>query len=202
MFYRELPLGWGMTVYHFLTTCDHLKRVLRTGWLLRGIPTSMAENVAAHSHTTAITAYILAIQSNQQIDVSRLLLMALIHDLPEVQLGDIPISAQKADSKFQQAKENTEKQAMKNILSLLPEGLRNKLTEIWTEYLKGETLEARIVEAADRLATVLHAGELVKTGYAAEPFTTFLDHAESTIASLGISNTEDIINQLRRVLGS
>ncbi len=191
-----------MTVYHFLTICDHLKRVLRTGWLLRGIPPSMAENVAAHSHTTAITAYILAIQSNQQIDVSRLLLMALIHDLPEVQLGDIPISAQKTDPKFQQAKENAEKQAMKNILTFLPEGISNQLTEIWKEYLKGETLEARVVEAADRLATVLHAGELVKSGYPAEPFITFLDHAESTIASLGISNTEKIISQLRKVLGS
>jgi putative hydrolase of HD superfamily len=191
-----------MTVFQFLTICDHLKRILRTGWLLCGIPPSMAENVAAHSHTTAITAYILAQQSNQKIDISRLLLMALIHDLPEVQIGDIPISAQKIDSRFKQAKETAEKKAMENILTLLPEGISNQLSEIWAEFLKGETLEARLVEAADRLATVLHASELVKSGYSAERFTAFLNNAESTITRLGISNTEDLLAQLSKVLGS
>ncbi len=189
-----------MTVYQFLTICDNLKRVPRTGWLLRGVPPSSAENVAAHSHTMAILSYLLAKQAGEEVDLTRLLLMALIHDLPEAIIGDIPISAQRADSSFREAKEKAENAAMKIILNSLPEKIRLQLQNIWKEYLSGETLEARLVEGADRLATAVHAVELIKSGYPSKRFIPFIDHAEATLTKLQIADVADLIGKLRQEL--
>ena len=189
-----------MTVYQFLTICDNLKAVPRTGWLLRGVPPSAAENVAAHSHTTTILSYILAKQASEEVDLTRLLLMALIHDLPEAVIGDIPISAQRADPSFREAKEKAENTAMETILSSLPENIRLQLQNIWKEYLRGETLEARLVEGADRLATAIHAVELIKSGYPSKRFIPFIDHAETTLTKLQITDVADLIGKLRQEL--
>jgi putative hydrolase of HD superfamily len=189
-----------MTVYQFLTICDKLKRVPRTGWLLRGVPPSAAENVAAHSHTMAILSYILAKKTSEEVDLTRLLLMALIHDLPEAIIGDIPISAQRADPSFRRAKEKAENAAMETILNSLPEKTRLQLQNIWKEYLHGETLEARLVEGADRLATAIHAVELIKSGYPSKRFIPFIDHAEATLTKLQITDVTDLIGRLRQEL--
>ena len=191
-----------MTVFQFLTICDNLKRVPRTGWLLRGVPPSAAENVAAHSHTTTIIAYLLAIQASEKVDLTRLLLMALIHDLPEAIIGDIPISAQRADPSFRKAKEKAETEAMKMILNFLSEKNRLQLQKIWQEYLRGDSLEARLVEGADRLATAVHAAELIKRGYPSNVFIPFIDHAEATMTKLKISEAHDLITELRQAITS
>ncbi len=187
-----------MTIYQFLTICDNLKRVYRTGWLLRGIPPALAENAASHSHTTAILVFLIALLDKRPIDFKRLLLMALIHDLPEAEIGDIPISAQRNDPKFSNAKREAENKAMEKILALLPQELQEQLQAIWTDYLNGESTEAHLVEAADRLATAIHAVQLVRTGYSAEAFKTFIDHAESTIKGLPISNLDALIKELNQ----
>jgi putative hydrolase of HD superfamily len=189
-----------MTIYQFLTICDNLKRVPRTGWLLRGIPPSAVENVAGHSHTTTILAYLLAKQVNQEVDFTRLLLMALFHDLPEAEIGDIPISAQRADPSLLEAKEQAENLAMKRILNFLPKEIHSFFLDTWKEYLKGETLEARLVEAADRLATAVHAVELIKSGYPSQRFTPFINHAETTLAELQLSIANDLVAELRKTV--
>lgn len=189
-----------MTIFQFLTACDDLKRILRTGWLLLGIPPSQAENVAGHSHTTAIIAYILAKESTRQIDYERLLLMALLHDLPEAKLGDIPRSAYATDPQFEQAKLRAEDQVMKELLTELPNDYRNHLQQIWQEYNDGQSWEARIVEAADRVATVLHAAQLVKVGHSAELFSTFLNQDKKSIKTSGIAAANELIAEIEKIM--
>jgi putative hydrolase of HD superfamily len=145
-----------------------------------------------------ILSYILAKQASEEVDLTRLLLMALIHDLPEVIIGDIPISAQRADPSFREAKEKAENAAMETILSSLPEKIRLQLQNIWKEYLHGETLEARLVEGADRLATAAHAAQLIKNGYPPNRFIPFIDHAEATMKKLQIADVADIVGKLRQ----
>ncbi|MDO8055599.1 MAG: HD domain-containing protein, partial [Candidatus Hermodarchaeota archaeon] len=154
-----------MTVFQFLTTCDALKRVPRTGWLMRGIPPSMAEDVASHSHSTTILTLLLAMQVASNQDLGRLLTMALIHDLPEAIIGDIPRSAQTAHPALREAKDAAEDAAMQQILAYLPGIHRKALTEIWEEYHEGTSLGAQLVEAADQLATIIHAAQLVNSGF-------------------------------------
>ncbi|MFX1404855.1 MAG: HD family hydrolase, partial [Promethearchaeota archaeon] len=158
-----------------------------------------AENVAAHSHTTALLAFLLGLQSEEPVDIQRLLAMALIHDLPEAEIGDIPMSAQRIDSDFRKAKEKAEDSAMRNILAHLPPKLQVTLMDLWKEYQKGASLAARLVEAADRLATVLHAAQLVKTGFPAETFQPFLDHAQLTVTKLQVPHAMDLIKELQEI---
>ncbi len=186
-----------MTLFQFLTTLDDLKQVLRTGWLQRGVPPAQAENVAAHSHTTAILAYLLALQAKEAVDLTQVLLMALIHDAPEAVIGDIPLSAQRADPGIREAKEKAEDKAMQQILTYLPAKLKPTVSEAWSAYRKGTSLEARLVEAADRLATALHASQLVKSGFPIETFRPFVDHAEKTVGGLHIPQARDFIRELR-----
>jgi putative hydrolase of HD superfamily len=188
-----------MTLFQFLTICDSLKWVPRTGWLLRGVPLASAENVAAHSHTTALLAYLLALQSEEPVDIERLLVMALIHDIPETEIGDIPMSVQRADPDFRKAKEKAEDYAMRNILNHLPQQLQSALMDIWTEHHKGTSREAQLVEAADRLSTALHAAQLVKTGFPAETFQPFVDHAQSTVTELQIPQATEFIRELQEI---
>ena len=188
-----------MTLFQFLTIFDDLKQVLRTGWLLRGVPPSRAENVAAHSHTTAILAYLLALQASDPVDLHQVLVMALIHDAPEAVIGDIPISAQRADPEIRQAKEKAEDKAMLQILGYLPTDLQSTVAEAWSAYRKGNSIEARLVEAADRLATALHAAQLVKTGFPVDTFRPFIDHAEKTVIALQIPQAKDFIKDLREI---
>ncbi|MHA2405201.1 MAG: HD domain-containing protein [Candidatus Hermodarchaeia archaeon] len=188
-----------MTLFQFLTIFDDLKQVLRTGWLLRGVPPSRAENVAAHSHTTAILAYLLALQTKESVDLHQVLLMALIHDAPEAVIGDIPMSAQRADPEIREAKKKAEDNAMNQILTYLPAELQPTVSEAWSAYRKRTSLEARLVEAADRLATALHAAQLVKSGFPVEQFQPFIDHAEKTVEALHIPQAKDFIKELREV---
>jgi putative hydrolase of HD superfamily len=188
-----------MTLFQFLTICDSLKWVPRTGWLLRGVPLANIETVAAHSHTTALLAYLLALQSEEPVDIERLLVMALIHDLPEAEIGDIPMSAQRADPDFQKAKEKAEDNAMRNILNHLPPQLQSVLMDIWTEHHNGTSREAQLVEAADRLSTALHAAQLVKTGFPAETFQPFVNHAQRTVKKLKIPQATGLIKELQEI---
>ncbi|MFX1510643.1 MAG: HD family hydrolase [Promethearchaeota archaeon] len=187
-----------MTLFQFITLCDNLKRVLRTGWLLRGIPPSQAENVAAHLHTTAILAFLLAQQLDEPADLQQVLLMALIHDIPEVEIGDIPMSAQRADPGIREAKMKAENNVMKKILNFLPEELQTEMVAAWSSYTQGTSVEARVVEVADRLATTLHAAQLIKSGYPVELFQEFINHASTTVTKLKIPQAESVIAELQK----
>jgi putative hydrolase of HD superfamily len=186
-----------MSILHFLEACEALKRIPRTGWLLRGVLPGSAETIAEHSFSTTIIAFLLGAQSGQPINHTRLLLMALLHDLPESQIGDIPISAEKVFPRFREIKQEAEQQVMLELLNKLPKEIKHHLEDIWRECKSGDSFEAKLVEAADRIATAFHALTLIRTGYKPELFASFFDHTEKTISSLQIPSVEAFFKELR-----
>ena len=160
----------------------------------------MAEDVASHSHSTAILTLLLAMQASPKQDLGRLLVMALIHDLPEAIIGDIPRSAQTAHPVLRGAKDEAEAAAMQQILTYLPNAHRTFLSEIWKEYHEGTSLGAQLVEAADQLATIIHAVQLVKSGFSAEQFSPFLYNAEKMLKQLQLPLVDELVEELRRIL--
>src|ERR671914_48325 len=75
-----------------LLEAQRLKRLDRTGWVLCGLPAG-AESVAAHSYGVALTAMLLADEvraRGAEVDVERVLRIALLHDLQETRTGDMP----------------------------------------------------------------------------------------------------------------
>src|SRR5215510_1463116 len=75
----------------FLAELMRLKSVPRIGWLLRGVRD--VESVAAHSFGVAVIAMLLADRARArgvEVNVERLLRMALLHDMTETRTGDLP----------------------------------------------------------------------------------------------------------------
>ena len=134
-----------------LLSANQLKRVPRMGWMMRGV--SDTESVADHSYGVAVIALILAGRVDQSVDVGKLLTMALIHDLPEAILSDIPSPA----SAFLPS--TTKRKAEVDALVALTEGLveRDRWQDLWAEYAEQTSVEGRLVHDADRLDMLLQA---------------------------------------------
>jgi putative hydrolase of HD superfamily len=120
-----------------------LDRLPRTGWLMAGV--GAPESVAAHSLGTALVALALAPRVRPELDVERAIALAVVHDVPEALLTDLPKCA--AELLPAGAKAVAEERAAKQLLGPLgPEALA-----LFDELAAGTTREARFVRLCDRL---------------------------------------------------
>ena len=93
------------------------------------------ENDAEHAWHMAIMAYIFREYSNEEIDISKVILMCLIHDIVEIDAGDT-YAYDEDRLKTQQAREDAAKE---RIFSLLPEDQKNELIALFDEFEAYET---------------------------------------------------------------
>jgi len=128
-------------------TIHPLDRVPRAGYLLRGV--ADPESVAAHSHFTALLALLFCEAYPKQFDRSRVLAMALVHDLPEARLMDIPMPC--ADAYLGTAKQ----QAEQAILDEMLKGLPGNLAQLHAEFTEAQTPEARLLRGLDKAQMML-----------------------------------------------
>jgi len=123
----------------------HLKQLYRQGWLKRGVPPEHCESVAEHSLGVAVLAMWLARAVFPELDVTRLLSMALIHDFGEIYTGDlIPSDAVNADEKHRR-----ELKSVQQVLGKLSHG--EDYLAVWEEFERGESPEACFIRQVDRL---------------------------------------------------
>mgnify|MGYP002593868911 FL=1 len=109
------------------------------------------ENDAEHAWHMAIMAYLLREYSNEPVDITRVMLMCLIHDVVEIDAGDT--YAYDADGlKTQKAREDAAKE---RIFSLLPEDQKQELVRIVDEFEAFQTPEAKFARAMDNLQPLL-----------------------------------------------
>jgi putative hydrolase of HD superfamily len=139
------------TIIPILLHANQLKRTARTGWAMRGVPN--AENVAAHSYGVAFTALTLAQLSAEPVDLSKLLTMAILHDLPEGLTTDIPTPAWRYLPPG--VKQEVERGAMNEILN--GASFRENLLAIWEELHEGQSVEAQLTHDADKIDLYLQA---------------------------------------------
>ncbi len=166
----------------FFTELMRLKALPRTGWLLRGVRD--VESIADHLFGVAWIAMLLAdraIAQGREINVEKVLRMALLHDLSEARTGDLPstIKPYFPGDTLKQADE----QAAKDMLQPLGEAGANYLA-LWHEYEQRTSLESRLVKAADKIDLLLQAREYEKGG--AKNLGEFWDKAGGDFAKLGI----------------
>jgi putative hydrolases of HD superfamily len=134
----------------FILEIDRAKQVLRRSLLL---DQSRRENDAEHSWHLAIMALLLAEYAATEIlDLFRVVNMVLIHDLVEIDAGDIFIY----DAALRVEKEERERRAAHRIFGILPEDLAEEMRALWEEFEARETAEARFAAALDRLQPLLH----------------------------------------------
>ena len=127
-----------------------LKWMPRTGWGMRGVP--HVESVAEHSFGTAFVALALAEalvveEQGGPFDMEQVLIMALLHDLAEVRLTDLPVSAVRLIPP--EVKSQAEAAAISDLLAPLPAA--GQLIALWQAFEDGSTPEGRLVRDADKL---------------------------------------------------
>ena len=109
------------------------------------------ENDAEHAWHMAIMAYVLREYSNEKIDVAKVMLMCLIHDLVEIDAGDTyAYDAEKL--KTQTAREDAAKE---RIFSLLPDEQKEELIALFDEFEAFETPESKFAHAMDNLQPLM-----------------------------------------------
>jgi putative hydrolase of HD superfamily len=133
-----------------LIELQRLKNLERTGWMLRGLPAG-AESVADHSYGVVVAAMLLAdelVARGVEVDVERVLRMAVLHDWAEARVGDMPRTAARyfgAD-----ARKHAERAAFDEMVSRLTSGgVADRYAGLHEDYEERASLEARLVKAAD-----------------------------------------------------
>jgi len=109
------------------------------------------ENDAEHAWHMAIMAYLLQEYANEPVDVPRVMLMCLIHDVVEIDAGDT-YAYDTEGLKTQKAREDAAKE---RIYSLLPDDQKQALQSIFDEFEQNSTPEARFAHAMDNLQPLL-----------------------------------------------
>ena len=145
-----------------LVELQRLKRLDRTGWTLRGLPNG-TESVGAHSFGVAVTAMMIGDEVRKEgvdVDVEKVIRIALLHDWAEARVGDMPRTGTLyfgADVRRQ-----AEQHAFNDIVgSLTSAAVYQKLYE---EYEHRESLESRLVKAADVIDLLIQVLALERAG--------------------------------------
>jgi putative hydrolase of HD superfamily len=146
-----------------LIELQRLKRLDRTGWALRGFPNA-TESVAAHTFGVSVTAMLMADELLAQgivIDVEKVLRIALLHDWAEARVGDMPRTATLYFGAETRMKAETS--AFRDLTaSVNRDGA--PYTNLYHEYEERNTLEARLVKAADIIDLLIQALALERAG--------------------------------------
>jgi len=137
---------------------NELKTIPRMGWRVRGV--TDGESVAEHSYAVALISMLLADRLDEPIDREKLLMIALLHDLPEHMLGDIHAPA------TQILGEETKEAAELKILERLFEGIEDgpRYIALWKEFAERSSVEGRLVRAVDKLEMFTQAYQYESAG--------------------------------------
>ena len=109
------------------------------------------ENDAEHAWHMAIMAYLLREYANEEVDIGKVMLMCLIHDIVEIDAGDT-YAYDEENLKTQKAREDAAKE---RIFSILPEDQKAEMTALFDEFEAYETAEARFAHSLDNLQPLL-----------------------------------------------
>jgi putative hydrolase of HD superfamily len=147
---------------------NDLKALPRTGWLLAGV--AAPESLADHTCGVALYALFLAEAINADfagqglaapLDVEEVMALALIHDLAESVLTDLP--RRSAQLLGERAKHEAEGRVMEQIVAGLPNGERYRA--LWHSYATVATPEARLIKDVDKLEMVVQAVHYARRGH-------------------------------------
>jgi putative hydrolase of HD superfamily len=133
----------------FITEADLLKSVQRQTVLADA---GRRENPAEHSWHIALMAITLAEYAPPGTDIARVVAMLLVHDLVEIDAGDLFVFA--SEQQHQQQAE-AERAAAQRIFGLLPADQAKQFRALWEEFEERRTAEARFARALDRLQPML-----------------------------------------------
>lgn len=179
----------------YIDCIKSLKTLVRTGWMLRGVPPAMGETVSGHSFEAALIGiYLSYYLSNAGISLSpqKIASLAVLHDLVECEIGDIP---PKKSNYLKSLKEEAESEVMKEMP--LPE----EISKLLREYYEQGTKEAIIARLSEKLATVIEAIRLYEMGfvYVKDIIDNTMQEINEILKNIDKSERELILGLLREI---
>ncbi|MGX8686605.1 MAG: HD domain-containing protein [bacterium] len=132
----------------FILEADKEKNILRQTHLTGH---GRRENDAEHAWHMAMMIYLLREYANEEIDVGRAMMMALIHDIVEIDAGD----TYAYDPEGAKTQKEREKKAADRIFGLLPEDQAAELRGLFEEFEERSTPEARFARTMDNFQPIL-----------------------------------------------
>ena len=152
------------------------------------------ENDAEHAWHMAIMAYLLKEYANEEVDIAKVMLMCLIHDVVEIDAGDT-YAYDKEAQKTQKAREEAAKE---RIYSLLPEDQKKEFTAIFDEFEAYESADAKFAHALDNLQPLIlnnsnEGGDWKEHGVSAS--TIYVRHSKTRLGSEKLFEATDEIIQ-------
>lgn len=138
--------------FAFLNEADRLKSVLRATTLCDG---SRRENSGEHSWHLALYAMVLADQAAPDVDINRVIKMLLVHDLVEIDVGDVPIHSANGAAHASAETVAAESRAATRIFGLLPPDQRDHLRALWDEFEAALSPDAIFAKSLDRVQPVM-----------------------------------------------
>lgn len=125
------------------------------------------ENISEHSLTVAMLAHALAVISNKRfgnhLDPEHAAAVALFHDCTEIITGDLPTPIKYSSKTMRNAYKDIEAEAAEQLLSTLPEDLREEYRELLLPE-KTDAYTLSLVKAADKLSALIKCIEEERMG--------------------------------------
>jgi putative hydrolase of HD superfamily len=109
------------------------------------------ENDAEHAWHMAIMAYLLKEYSNESIDIAKVMIMCLIHDIVEIDAGD----TYAYDEEGLKTQKEREDKAKERIFSILPDDQKKELIALFDEFEEYQTPESKFAHAMDNLQPLI-----------------------------------------------
>ena len=132
----------------FILEADKEKNILRQTHLSGH---GRQENDAEHAWHMAMMIYLLKEYANAPIDLAKTMMMALIHDIVEIDAGD----TYAYDTAGMETQAERERLAAERIFGLLPDDQREELRGLFEEFEAGETAEAKFARTMDNLQPLM-----------------------------------------------
>ena len=142
-------------IFNFLHAIENLKSTLRYSKTTSG----RTESSADHSWRLALTTFIIADELKLDLDVNRSIKIALVHDLAEALTGDIDAILIAEGKVSAEDKNKQEIEAIIKLKETLPETIGKQISDLWYEYDKCTTREAKFVKALDKIETLTQFAE-------------------------------------------
>ena len=132
----------------FLMEIDKVKNIFRQTYLADG---KRKENDAEHSWHLAIAAFLLKEYVAEDVDVMKVMIMVLIHDLVEIDAGD----TYAYDSEGTKSKRERELKAAERIFGILPKDQGTYFRSLWDEFEEYSTEDAKFAHLLDNFQPLL-----------------------------------------------
>ncbi|MFA6542242.1 MAG: HD domain-containing protein [Bacteroidota bacterium] len=142
-------------IYSFIHQAEKLKNELRHSFTSAG----RQESVAEHTWRMALMAILIGSKLDKKVNFEKLLKMIVIHDIVEIEAGDIPVPRMVGNDALQKLKREKESTAIEHIRSYFGNGIGDEIFSLWNEFEAAETYEAKVALALDKLEVQIQHNE-------------------------------------------